>query len=232
MFLHSEHYHLFNYLLTPWSRVLLEKLTGLQLVKKSPPFHKTRRFITTFTSASQLSLAWASSFQFITPQTASWRPILILFSHLRLGHPNGLFPSCFHTKIWGTVIMSSLMQHYRRLGWTQYFHFQGMRSSYLKVWDGMFPFEREVSTRLQSVTPQKIWTCGKESSCYTSGWEVDGWLFACSAGVYSMGSLREKGGISTLYVSVGKNAAFVPLQCGSRYNFGTMKETVRNLAHN
>ena len=35
-----------TYLLTPWCRVLLEKLTGLQLVKKFPAFHGTRRFIT------------------------------------------------------------------------------------------------------------------------------------------------------------------------------------------
>jgi len=28
--------YLLTYLLTPWSRVLLEKLTGFQLVKKSP----------------------------------------------------------------------------------------------------------------------------------------------------------------------------------------------------
>ena len=33
-------------LLTPCCRVLLEKLTGLQLVKKFPAFHGTRRFIT------------------------------------------------------------------------------------------------------------------------------------------------------------------------------------------
>ena len=30
--------YLLTYLLTPWSRVLLEKLTGLQLVKKFPAF--------------------------------------------------------------------------------------------------------------------------------------------------------------------------------------------------
>jgi len=30
-----------QYLLTPWSRVLLEKLTGLQLVKKFPAFYGT-----------------------------------------------------------------------------------------------------------------------------------------------------------------------------------------------
>ena len=33
-----------QYLLTPWCRVLLEKLTGLQLVKKFPAFYGTRRF--------------------------------------------------------------------------------------------------------------------------------------------------------------------------------------------
>jgi hypothetical protein len=40
----------------PWSRVLLEKLTGLQLVKKFPAYYGTRRFITAFTSARHLSL--------------------------------------------------------------------------------------------------------------------------------------------------------------------------------
>jgi len=44
-------------LLTLWSRVLLEKLTGLQLVKKFPAFYGTRRFITAFTNARQLSLS-------------------------------------------------------------------------------------------------------------------------------------------------------------------------------
>ena len=41
------------YLLTP-CRVLLEKLTGLQLVKKFPAFHGTRKFITAFTSVRHL----------------------------------------------------------------------------------------------------------------------------------------------------------------------------------
>ena len=43
-------------LLTPWCRVLLEKLTGLQLVKKFPAVHGTRRFITALTSVRHLSL--------------------------------------------------------------------------------------------------------------------------------------------------------------------------------
>jgi len=34
-----------NSILNPWSRVLLEKLNGSQLVKKFPTFYGTRRFI-------------------------------------------------------------------------------------------------------------------------------------------------------------------------------------------
>jgi len=59
-----------RYLLTPWSRVLLEKLNGSQLVKKFPAFYGTRRFITAFTSALHLSLSWASSIQSIPPHPA------------------------------------------------------------------------------------------------------------------------------------------------------------------
>ena len=70
-----------TYLLTPWRRILLEKLTGLQLVKKFPTFYGTWRFITTFTSARHLSLSWASSIQSIPRHTTSWRSILILSSH-------------------------------------------------------------------------------------------------------------------------------------------------------
>jgi len=43
-------------LLTPWNRVLLEKLTGSLLVKKFPAFYGTGRFITVVTSARHLSL--------------------------------------------------------------------------------------------------------------------------------------------------------------------------------
>ena len=46
-----------TYSLTPYSRVLLEKLTGFQLVKKFPAFYGTRKFITAFTSARQISLS-------------------------------------------------------------------------------------------------------------------------------------------------------------------------------
>jgi len=40
------------FLRTPWSRVVLEKLTGFQL-DKFPAFYETRRFITAFTSAGE-----------------------------------------------------------------------------------------------------------------------------------------------------------------------------------
>jgi hypothetical protein len=46
-----------TYLLIPWSRVLLEKLTGFQLLKKFPAFYGTRKFITAFISARHLSLS-------------------------------------------------------------------------------------------------------------------------------------------------------------------------------
>jgi len=61
-----------SFLLTPWSRVLLEKLTVFQLLKKFPTFYGTRKFITAFTSARNLSLSWANSIQFIPPHSNSW----------------------------------------------------------------------------------------------------------------------------------------------------------------
>jgi len=79
-------------LLTPWCRVLLEKLTGLQLVKKFPAFHGTRRFIAALTRVRHLSLSWASPIQSTHPHPTSWRSILILSTHLRLGLSRGSFP--------------------------------------------------------------------------------------------------------------------------------------------
>ena len=79
-------------ILTPWCRVLLEKLTGLQLVKKFPANHETQMFIPAFASARHLSL--------------SWRSILILSTRLRLGLPSGLLPSSFPTKTLYTPLSS------------------------------------------------------------------------------------------------------------------------------
>ena len=97
-----------TYLHTAWCSVLLEKLTGLQLVKKFPAFHGTQRFITALTSVRHLSLSWASPIQPIYPHPKSWRAILILSTHLRLGLPSGLFPSGFLTKTLYTPLSSPI----------------------------------------------------------------------------------------------------------------------------
>jgi hypothetical protein len=55
--------------LTILSRVLLEGLTGFLLLKNFSTFHGTRRFITAFTRARQLSLC--SSIQSIPPHPTS-----------------------------------------------------------------------------------------------------------------------------------------------------------------
>ena len=100
--------YLLTYLLTLRCRVLLEKLTCLQLVKKFPAFHGTRRFITALTSVRHLSLSWASPIHSIYPHPTSWRSILILFTHLHLGLPSGLLPSGFPTKTLYTPLSSSI----------------------------------------------------------------------------------------------------------------------------
>ena len=96
-----------TYLLTPRCRVLLEKLTGLQLVKKFPAFHGTRMFITSLTSVRHLSLSWASPIHSIYPHPTSWRFVLVLSTHLFLALLSGLFPSGFTTKTLNTPLSLS-----------------------------------------------------------------------------------------------------------------------------
>jgi hypothetical protein len=72
----------FRNLLTPYSTVLLEKLTGSHLANKFSTFYVTRRFITAFTSAGQLSLSW-------TRLTHSMPPT----SHFLKIHFNIILPS-------------------------------------------------------------------------------------------------------------------------------------------
>ena len=98
----------YTYLLTPWCTVVLDKLTGLQLVKKFPAFYGTRRFITALTSFRHPSLSWASPVQSTYPQPTSWRSILILSTHLRLGLPSSLFPSGFPTRTLHALLSSPI----------------------------------------------------------------------------------------------------------------------------
>ena len=111
-----------RYLLTPWCRVLLEKLTGLQLVKKFPAFHGTRRFITALTSVRHLSLSWASPIHSIptshrleihpniirpsTPRSPQWSPSL-RFPHQDPIHP----PLLTHTRHMPSPSHSSRFYH-------------------------------------------------------------------------------------------------------------------------
>jgi hypothetical protein len=111
-----------TYLLTPRSTVLLEKLTGSQLIKKFPTFYGIRRFITAYTSARQLSISWASLIQSILSHPPS--------SHLRPGLPSGHFPSGFphqnpvyaspllHTCYMPRPSHSSRFYHPNNIGWT------------------------------------------------------------------------------------------------------------------
>ena len=117
----SGYKQILTFLLTPWCRVLLEKLTGLQLVKKFPAFHGTRRFITTLTSVRHLSLSWAHPIQSIYPHPTSWRSILILSTHLCLGLPIGLFPSSFPTKTLYTPLSSPIRTTCQSLS-SQFYH--------------------------------------------------------------------------------------------------------------
>ena len=95
----------------PWSRVLSEKLTSFQLVKKFPAFYVTRKFITAFTIARYLSLSWAREIQSVTPHASSWKFILLLSFHLRLCLPSGLLCSDLHTKVLHTPFLFPAMPH-------------------------------------------------------------------------------------------------------------------------
>jgi hypothetical protein len=97
--------------LSPWSRVLT------QLVKKLPVLYGTRRFITVFTTARHRFLSWARWIQSTLQNSIYLRSILILFSHLRLILPCGLFLSVFPTKILYALLISRYMTRPSRPPW-------------------------------------------------------------------------------------------------------------------
>jgi hypothetical protein len=59
-----------------------------------------------FTKASHLSLPWVTCIQSTPFHPISLRSILMLYFHLRLGLPSGLFLSCFPTKILYALLIS------------------------------------------------------------------------------------------------------------------------------
>ena len=70
--------------------------TGFQLVKKFPAFYRTRRFITTFTSACHLSVSWDTLIQSIPPHPTSWRLILNIILPSMRGSPKWSLSLRFH----------------------------------------------------------------------------------------------------------------------------------------
>src|SRR5215510_5553992 len=100
--------YLLTYLLTPWSRVLLEKLTGSAASQEIPRIlqnpkvhHRTHKCPPPVPILSQLH-------PIPTTPPISRRSILILSSHLSLGLPNGLFPSGFPTRTLCTPLSSPI----------------------------------------------------------------------------------------------------------------------------
>jgi len=116
-YLYRSSYNLLTYLLTPWCRVLLEKLTGLQLVKKLPTFHGTPRFITALTRVHHLSLFWASPIQSIYPHPTSWRSILTI--RTLIFTLNVVYSTC---SVYSAILISYFYWSHRSLINNQYIY--------------------------------------------------------------------------------------------------------------
>jgi hypothetical protein len=105
-------------LLTATSTVLLEKLTGSQLVHKFPAFYGTRRYITPFTSTRRLSLSWARSIQSTPPPstiqlpegnscTESHVPFPLLRSYPRISPgPRHIYPFSNKASFYGEELLA------------------------------------------------------------------------------------------------------------------------------
>ena len=99
------------YLLTPWSRIFLEKLTVSQLVKKFLAFSWHLEFHYHLYRRSPPVSIPSHTKRVHASHPTSWRSIMMLSSHLRLGLPSGLFLSGFPTKTLFAPLLSPCLLH-------------------------------------------------------------------------------------------------------------------------
>jgi hypothetical protein len=149
---------LYSILLTPWSRVLLEKLTNLQLAKKFPTFYGTQRFITVFTRARHLSLSWARSIPFHY-LTIHFNIILLSMPDFSMDYPYQIYQVlCSSSRI------KSADKHTSPLHWVYFTQFDKHNMN-ISTWSqDVHDYSRSVST--YSFTPLSD-CCGQ-----SIGWTV------------------------------------------------------------
>jgi hypothetical protein len=117
-----------NNSITICSKVLPDKLTGMQLVKKFLAFYGTRRFIAAFTSARHLSLFLASSIQSIIPlpeDPSEYFPLIYAWVSPMVSFPQVFTPKPFkrlsppHTRYMPRPSYSSRFHHPHNSGWVK-----------------------------------------------------------------------------------------------------------------
>jgi hypothetical protein len=84
--------------LRTWSKVLLENLIVIQLVKKFPTLYGTWKFITVLARSRHLSLSWARCIQSTPSYHISLRATLILLSYLSQDLPDGCISFTFYNQ--------------------------------------------------------------------------------------------------------------------------------------
>jgi len=97
-----------QFFISPWSRVLLDKLTSSQS-RNFPHFMEPKGSLPS--SPVPATCPYPESARSSPYPNISWRSILILSSHLRLGLPSGLFPSGIPTNILYTPLLSPYVLH-------------------------------------------------------------------------------------------------------------------------
>jgi len=94
--------------LNPWGRVLIEKLSVTQLVKKLPAVYGIQRFITVFTSAPPLVPNLIQTHPVHTLPTYVPKIHSNIIFRLCLCLPRDLFPSDFPTKFLHSFLISPI----------------------------------------------------------------------------------------------------------------------------